>query len=54
MESLRWLTAQGARFALPFGRTKNKFEKEWQNKPHTLDEAIVHAERGDSGNRVML
>jgi putative DNA primase/helicase len=45
-DSLRWLAEQGARFALPFGRTKNKFEDGWPEKPHTLDEAITHARRG--------
>jgi len=45
---LEWLTNQGAAFALPFGRTKNKFETGWPNNPHTLAEAVNHAKR--SGN----
>lgn len=42
-DSLRWLATQGARFALPYGRSKNQFEEGWPNKPHTLEEAITHA-----------
>lgn len=45
-DSLRWLADQGARFATPYGRSKNKFEDGWPEKPHTLDEAIIHARRG--------
>lgn len=43
---LQWLARQGAAFALPFGRTKGKFEKDWQLNPHTLEQAIAHAKRG--------
>lgn len=45
-EDLRWLAEQGAKFALPEGRSKNKFELDWPNKPHTLDEAIAHSDGG--------
>lgn len=52
-DQLRWLAAQGAKFALPKGRTKGidesgrpTFEKGWQSKPHTLEEAIEHAKHG--------
>lgn len=45
-DSLRWLAEQGAKFALPYGRSKNKFEDGWPEKPHSLNEAIVHARRG--------
>ncbi len=44
--ALAWLAEQGAHFALPFGRTKNKFEADWPNKPHGLQDAMNHAERG--------
>lgn len=43
---LRWLAAQGARFALPSGRTKNKFPKNWTEQPKTLEQAIQHAKGG--------
>jgi predicted P-loop ATPase len=43
---LQWLARQGAAFALPFGRTKNKFENGWPNNPHTLEDAVTHAQRG--------
>ena len=46
LDCLTWLANQGARFALPRGRTKGKFEADWQNKPHTVEEAIAHAQRG--------
>ncbi len=46
VQSLQWLDEQSAKFALPFGRTKNQFEKEWPNKPHTLTEAMEHDRRG--------
>jgi P4 family phage/plasmid primase-like protien len=42
---LQWLAENGAAFALPFGRTKNKFENGWPNNPHTAEEAITHAKR---------
>lgn len=45
-ESISWLADQSCRFALPFGRTKNKFETDWPNKPHTLAEALKHAKTG--------
>lgn len=48
-DSLRWLAAQGAKFALPYGRTKNKFELDWPNKPHTLNDAIKHSLEGNVG-----
>lgn len=46
LDSLRWLAEQGARFALPYGRSKDKFEDGWPKKPHTVEEAIAHAGRG--------
>jgi predicted P-loop ATPase len=46
MDSLQWLAEQGCTFALPFGRTKNKFEMDWPNKPHGLSDAIKHAKGG--------
>lgn len=45
-DSLRWLVQNGARFALPYGRSKNKFEENWPEKPHTIEDAIIHAKRG--------
>jgi hypothetical protein len=46
IDDLRWLADQGVMFALPFGRTKGKFQKDWQNTPHPIDEAIKHAKAG--------
>lgn len=53
IEALRWLGEQGAKFALPRGRTKGTdpdgkptLERDWQNKPHTLKEAIEHTQSG--------
>lgn len=43
---LRWLAAQGAQFALPSGRTKDKFPKGWTKQPNTLEQAIQHARGG--------
>jgi len=45
-DKLKWLADQGATFALPKGRTKDKFETDWPNKPHCLAEASAHAKRG--------
>lgn len=45
-DQLAWLAEQGARFALPRDRSKKEFETGWQNKPHSLKEAIHHATRG--------
>jgi hypothetical protein len=39
---LGWLAEQGAKFALPYGHTKHKFEEGWPEKPHTFEEAITH------------
>jgi hypothetical protein len=51
--ALSSLAEQGAIFALPKGRTKGTdaqgaptFEKGWQNNPHTLEEAMAHANSG--------
>lgn len=44
--ALQWLSERGASFALPFERSKNKFEKDWPNKPHSVEEAIQHAQNG--------
>jgi len=46
MQELKWLADNGVHFALPIGRSKNKFEMDWPNKPHTIDEAIDHARKG--------
>lgn len=46
VKSLQWLAEQGATFALPFGRSKGEFPKGWQKSPHTLTEAITHAQAG--------
>lgn len=43
---LVWLTEHRATFALPKGRTKDKFELNWQNTPHTLEQAQGHARSG--------
>ncbi|HPC92764.1 MAG TPA: hypothetical protein P5182_10450 [Myxococcota bacterium] len=45
LEQLTWLSNQGCMFALPKGRTKTVYDDGWQNTPHTLDEAIIHANR---------
>lgn len=56
-DQLRWLGDQGARFTLPKDRTKgdkegpdgeriSTLEKGWQNKPHTLRAAEIHAAKG--------
>lgn len=47
-KALAWLAEQGAHFALPKARTKNRFESDWPNKPHTLDEATAHAAQGNN------
>lgn len=46
--ALQWLSERGAMFALPKGRTKDKFEKDWPNKPHDHAEAIAHAIQGNN------
>jgi P4 family phage/plasmid primase-like protien len=46
IDELKWLADQGIRFALPIGRSKNKFELDWPNKPHTLSDAIAHTNTG--------
>lgn len=46
LEQLEWLAAQGIRFALPIGRSKNRFELDWPNKPHSYAEALAHASAG--------
>lgn len=43
---LRWLAAQGARFALPYGRSKKDFPKGWTEDPKPLEQAIQHARSG--------
>lgn len=43
IDDLCWLADLGAKFALPFGRSKKDFPKNWQNTPHTIEEAIDHA-----------
>lgn len=43
---LVWLAERDVTFALPKGRTKDKFERDWQNTPHTLEQAQGHARSG--------
>lgn len=45
-DDLLWLHDRGVHFALPIGRSKNKLEDDWNNKPHPLIEAFEHTAHG--------
>lgn len=45
IQQLRWLAERGVTFTLPRGRTKGNLEEGWPNQPHTVEEAITHANR---------
>lgn len=47
-DALAWLAAAGARFALPWGRTKDRLSPGWQSAPATLAQAQAHARSGDN------
>lgn len=47
-DPLQWLSERGATFALPRGKTKSEFERNWQNTPHALIAATEHANRGNN------
>ena len=48
IDQLRWLAQHGAKFALPYGRSKKDFPEGWTEQPHTLEEAIEHAKSGQN------
>ncbi len=52
LSQLQWLADQAATFALPSGRTKDRMEKDWPNKPHSITDALAHARQG--GNTSLL
>lgn len=46
LAALQFLAQQGAKFALPTGRTKRGLPNGWPNMPHTLEQAMAHAQQG--------